>query len=35
MVGKAYVFIIHRIQLFSFKKLLYRSDGLDLRGFNV
>ena len=23
------------IQLFSFKKLLYRSDGLDLRGFNV
>ena len=23
------------IQLFSFKKLLFRSDGLDLRGFNV
>ena len=23
------------IQLFSFKKLLFRSDGLDLRGFSV
>lgn len=23
------------IQLFSFKKLLFRSDGLDLRGFNA
>ena len=26
---------VFSIQLFSFKKLLYRSDGLDLRGFNV
>lgn len=24
-----------RVQLFSFKKLLFRSDGLDLRCFNV
>ena len=29
-VGKVF-----SIQLFSFKKLLFRSDGLDLRGFNV
>ena len=26
---------VFSIQLFSFKKLLYRSDGLDLRGFDV
>ena len=26
---------VFSIQLFSFKKLLFRSDGLDLRGFNV
>ena len=26
---------VFSIQLFSFKKLLYRSDGLDLRDFNV
>ena len=26
---------VFSIQLFSFKKLLYRSDGLDLRGFSV
>lgn len=26
---------VFSIQLFSFKKLLFRYDGLDLRGFNV
>ena len=26
---------VFSIQLFSFKKLLFRSDGLDLRGFSV
>ncbi len=32
---KMIFFCVFSIQLFSFKKLLYRSDGFDLRGFNV
>ena len=32
---KMIFFCVFSIQLFSFKTLLYRSDGFDLGGFNV